>query len=596
MLSGINPDSAKKHTKTKTAAMLFVLGLVLFLPWLGAVHLFDWDEINFAEAAREMIVSKNYLSVQIDFWPFWEKPPLFIWLQALSMNIFGITEFAARFPNAICGAFMLPLLYWLGQRLRGHVFGLCWAICYLGSFLPHFYFRSGIIDPYFNAFMFGAIASLAFAGRPDCSFPVRLSALAGLLTGLAVLTKGPVGLLIVGATWSLVWFWDALNSAALGGAFKLSVFLKILLDAIPWTRIVLFLITMSLASLTWFAVITLKDGGFFVTEFIKYQIRLLQTQDAGHGGPFYYHFFAILFGCFPASFVVFDLGKSAFKNAVQKSEFGRWMFCAGLFVLVLFSLVQTKIVHYSSMTYYPLTFFAALAVENYVLKVHQPSRAVTVSFFAFVGLLCLLFAGIAFVGANPQSVAHLIRDPMARAALTEQSAYWSPVQYIVSAPLAAAAVAVFLLWRKGKRLEAAGAVAAGVSGLILLLSWLLAPSVEEIAQGPLIRFSRTAAERGCDVDVVGHKSFIHLYYGRRMPEVQSADSAARPASRWDERMLRFNGPWKKPLVLMAKSRNLDSVLSDNELKIIYQKQGFVYLYRPAVGVADQYAACGFLTE
>ena len=42
------------------------LGLLLFLPGLGAVHLFDWDEINFAESAREMIVTGNYLDVQIN--------------------------------------------------------------------------------------------------------------------------------------------------------------------------------------------------------------------------------------------------------------------------------------------------------------------------------------------------------------------------------------------------------------------------------------------------------------------------------------------------------------------------------------------------
>lgn len=79
-------EAGARKANLLTTAALFFLGFLLFLPWLGNVHLFDWDEINFAEAAREMIVSSNYLSVQIDFWPFWEKPPLFIWLQALSMN------------------------------------------------------------------------------------------------------------------------------------------------------------------------------------------------------------------------------------------------------------------------------------------------------------------------------------------------------------------------------------------------------------------------------------------------------------------------------------------------------------------------------
>jgi len=81
------------------------------------VHLFDWDEINFAESAREMIVSGNFSRVQIDFHPFWEKPPLFFWMQVLSMKAFGINEFAARFPNAVIGIFTLLTLYFTGKRL-----------------------------------------------------------------------------------------------------------------------------------------------------------------------------------------------------------------------------------------------------------------------------------------------------------------------------------------------------------------------------------------------------------------------------------------------------------------------------------------------
>ncbi|HYD21854.1 MAG TPA: hypothetical protein VEB40_10290, partial [Flavipsychrobacter sp.] len=67
--------------------LILVISAVLFLPFLGNVHLFDWDEINFAECAREMLTTGDYLRPQVDYQPFWEKPPLFIWMQALSMNL-----------------------------------------------------------------------------------------------------------------------------------------------------------------------------------------------------------------------------------------------------------------------------------------------------------------------------------------------------------------------------------------------------------------------------------------------------------------------------------------------------------------------------
>lgn len=134
--------------------LIILVGVIFFFPFLGAVHLFDWDEINFAEAAREMLITKEYLQVQIDFLPFWEKPPLFIWLQALSMKIFGVNEFAARFPNALAGIATLSVLYHIGTSLKNDRQGWIWVLLYLGSWLPHFYFKTAIIDPIFNLFIF----------------------------------------------------------------------------------------------------------------------------------------------------------------------------------------------------------------------------------------------------------------------------------------------------------------------------------------------------------------------------------------------------------------------------------------------------------
>ncbi|MGZ3958363.1 MAG: ArnT family glycosyltransferase, partial [Flavisolibacter sp.] len=132
------------------AIIWLVLGAaILFLPFLGSTHLFDWDEVNFAEASREMLITKNYFIPQINFQPFWEKPPLFFWLQASSMSVFGVNEFAARFPNALCGMITLICLYRIGKRLRDKTLGWIWVLMYAGSFLPQLYFKSAIIDPWF---------------------------------------------------------------------------------------------------------------------------------------------------------------------------------------------------------------------------------------------------------------------------------------------------------------------------------------------------------------------------------------------------------------------------------------------------------------
>ena len=126
------------YFKSNTGILILIAfsAAFLFIPFLGGVHLFDWDEINFAESAREMIKSGNYLTVQIDYAPFWEKPPLFIWMQVLSMKLFGINEFAARFPNAVCGIVTLVFLFNIGVKLFNKRFGIIWAMCHGGAWLP----------------------------------------------------------------------------------------------------------------------------------------------------------------------------------------------------------------------------------------------------------------------------------------------------------------------------------------------------------------------------------------------------------------------------------------------------------------------------
>ena len=82
-----------------------IAALLLFTPGLGAVHLFDRDEINFAEIAREMLVTGEWSQPSVGFRPFYEKPPLFMWLQALSMSVFGVGELSGLQYRGTGGTF-----------------------------------------------------------------------------------------------------------------------------------------------------------------------------------------------------------------------------------------------------------------------------------------------------------------------------------------------------------------------------------------------------------------------------------------------------------------------------------------------------------
>jgi len=233
-----------------------------------------------------MVISKNYAEVQLNYQPFWEKPPLFIWMQAATMNVFGINEFSARLPNAICSICTLLALFIIGKKFHSQKFGIVWSVIYTATLLPHLYFKSGLIDPWFNLFIFVAIFNcIQFINNPNGKQQLLNAFFGGVCLGLAVLTKGPAALVIVALVFLIY--------------FIVSKSLVLFKTKVLW----LFIFTTIFISGSWFLVELINGNKQVINEFIGYQIRLLKTEDSGHGGPFIYHFVVLLIGCFPASLI-----------------------------------------------------------------------------------------------------------------------------------------------------------------------------------------------------------------------------------------------------------------------------------------------------
>ena len=334
--------------------LIAVVAALLFFHSLGRVPLFDWDEINFAESAREMIETKNYMQVQINYEPFWEKPPLFFWMQVAAMKVFGVNEFAARLPNALCGVATLLILFGIGRRLHNEQFAFWWVLIYAGTFLPHLYFKSGIIDPWFNLFIFLGIYFLSrfLSAKEERQTFMKNLVLSGLFTGIGILTKGPVAALVVLLSYGLF---------VLFNRWKGRVAIKYYLI---WG------LTVLLVTMIWFGLEIAQHGWWFVNEFVTYQIRLFNTKDAGHGGFLLYHFVVVLIGCFPASLLIFRYKNQIHENKDQQ-YFRMFMIASLIVILVLFTIVKTKIVHYSSFTYLPIGYLAASTVYGIVNRTAQ---------------------------------------------------------------------------------------------------------------------------------------------------------------------------------------------------------------------------------
>ncbi len=528
---------------------------LLFVPFLGGVHLFDWDEINFAEAAREMIVTKNYLTVQINFLPFWEKPPLFIWMQVLSMKMFGINEFAARFPNAICGIVTLLVLFNIGRKLRDNLFGLLWVLAFAGSVLPFFYFKSGIIDPWFNLFIFLSIYFLMLYSFPENQNKIRNIIFSATFAGLAILTKGPVGFLLIALT---------------AGIFLISLKFKVKVKIFD---IPLYFLVLGLVGGSWFIVQILNGNYDTVVEFIVYQVRLFQTKDAGHGGFFGYHFVVLFFTVFPTSI----LALKSFKKENPEDPFvqlmKRWMMILFWVVLILFSIVKTKIVHYSSLAYFPLTFLAAGYIYNAFRNKRAWSRWISGLLIFVASLFAIPVMVLPFVDKLKSYIISkdLIHDKFAVANL-QANANWTGFEVIPG--ILFIAVVIYILVRIKKEDVLKRAIFLWVTTLIFTVSviMLIVPKVEKYSQNALIEFYKSHAGEDVYLKNVYFKSYAGWFYGATTP--------AENKNFYDENWL-LTGNIDKDVYFVTKIHLAEKMNEYSDIQKIGEKNGFVFFLRKA---------------
>jgi 4-amino-4-deoxy-L-arabinose transferase-like glycosyltransferase len=536
--------------------LIAIVAAILFVPFLGHVHLFDWDEINFAEAAREMLVTKNYSQVQIDFQPFWEKPPLFIWMQALSMSLFGVNEFAARFPNAVAGIATLVILFGIGKRLADEKLGVWWALVYAGSWLPHFYFKSGIIDPTFNFFIFVAIY---FASRiPFTVKPIRASMLSGVFLGLAVLTKGPVAILV--SLLALIVYWIVKKGKT---GIRIAQLGVIALSAFVITSL-------------WFGYELIVHGWWFMEMFITYQVRLLTTPDAGHGGPFFYHWIVLLIGCFPASIFLFSYlrgrkERSIYTGAVsnEAKDFKVWMWVLFWVVLILFSVVQTKIVHYSSLCYFPLSFLAAWQVYR-ITEGKVVLRAWNIVLMLLVGLLLgttIMLLPVA--GVYKQQFISSIGDSFARANLGADIPFSLWDCAIGGGYILTIIVSAILLFNRKVQ---SGMVLLFVSTVIAIQITVVhfTPKIEGFSQRAAIEFCEELQGKDVYIQPLSLKSFIPLFYGKQLPHANK--------DYYKEGWL-LRGKVDKPTYFIVRVNNAPFYKAIPELEVVKEKNGFVLFKR-----------------
>ncbi len=540
-------------TATRYNIAITIIASLLFIPFLGSVHLFDWDEINFAECAREMLVTHDYFSVKINYQAFWEKPPLFIWMQALSMSVFGINEFAARFPNAICGIITLLVLFNIGRKLQNEKFGLIWVLAYAGSFLPHFYFKSGIIDPWFNLFIFLGIYYFILFSHNNGSNNRQLI-LSALFIGLASMTKGPVAMLIFGLCFACYW--------------ALKRFQKI----ISIKQLFIYAAALILVGGAWFGMLAITGHSGIIKEFFVYQVRLFNTRDAGHGGPFFYHWIVLLIGCFPVSiFALRSFRKSTSDSPYQK-HFKLWMMILFWVVLLLFSIVKTKIVHYSSLCYFPLSFLGTYAIYKLMNGEMRWKKYTGILLMVIACLIGIALSALPVIDRFKDSIigSNLIKDKFAVENL-KANVHWTGFEWVIGLLLIFGTAAMLVI--NGRKGTGKGIMGIFIISLLTvnLASIMVTPKIELYSQDAAIEFYKSLEHEDCYIDTYGFKSYAHLFYsGKKEPANTNSYN----------REWLLNGPVDKPTYIVSKI-TAEEYIKQNHTGLVelYRKNGFIFWKR-----------------
>ena len=346
--------------------------LAVYTVALGHSTLWSRDETTYASMARHMLRRGDWLTLWWNGRPWFNHPPFYFWLEALSFRMLGNTELAARLPSAVFGAAGVALTCLWGWRIAGPRAGLFSAAC-LGLSIQYFLeSRMGIIDTALLFFLSLAIFGffIGWSGQRKGYWLFFLGC------GLAWLAKGPWGMVI-----PLV--------VVIPFAFSCAAPRR--LHELPWFR------GLALALLvggSWYAVQIAIHGAVFARTVLGYYFLGRITQKVEHqGGPLWLYVPVILGGFLPWSLLLPSALKRLFT---RRTDADRLLLCWVVIPFVGLTLAQTKLPSYAAFVYVP----CALAVGGMLDAVVAEKRDLRWPFALGAALGTILATALRFWAAR----------------------------------------------------------------------------------------------------------------------------------------------------------------------------------------------------
>jgi 4-amino-4-deoxy-L-arabinose transferase-like glycosyltransferase len=336
LFPGDPPATTESYRVVSLLILLFVPALLLY-PCLS-FPLFEPDESRYAEIPREMLQHGDWVTPRLQGEPYLDKPPLLYWMTAVSFQLFGVHDWAARLPPALAVHGSILVLYFLGRRSFGERAAF-WGALML-SLAPGFMSigRLLLIDGVLTFCATLALFSAFEAVRGD-----RLGwgwwLTAAVACGLGVLAKGPVALVLL-APPLLLHRWLSGRSLPLN-RWAVGAFLAVVVAL----------------NLPWYAALCLRAPGFAYTFFWEHNVMRFLTPFAHERGVWFYGP-VLLLGLLPGTLLLWPflrfLGSSNKTTAQRRPAELGFLVLAGGWCVLFFTLSACKLPTYILPAFPPL--------------------------------------------------------------------------------------------------------------------------------------------------------------------------------------------------------------------------------------------------
>jgi len=372
-----------------------VLALGLIFWKVGENHLIPWDEAIYAKISKNMVISNNYI---VQTWkdgaPWYEKPSLYMWCMAIFMKVLGFTNLAAKLPSAIFGFLTVLAVFIFGKKLFSKSVGFISAFALLTTVHFLYYSRLSMTDITATFFITSSLFVYFLAKNSKKNLHFILS---GILIGLAVMTKGVVGLL----PFPIICLYELYLYLTKQQKISSRIF----------TNYVLLFISSAVIFVPWHFEMYRRFGLPFLYEYLGYHVwdRAINAIE-DKGNPFWWYlivmkvsmrlwFIALLFSL---PFVL--------KKIVKKDN--RFVFLAiwAGFVLLFFSIAKSKLVWYIIPIYPAVSLIVGFFLERFLPKKNYVFRLLALFAFVVSGLTYLFYVrGIVYVSDLTGPVARLLQ-------------------------------------------------------------------------------------------------------------------------------------------------------------------------------------------